>query len=192
VKAGPEVVLVRHGETEWSLNGQHTSRTDVPLTDNGRRQAELLGLRLAGRRFEQVLSSPRERALETCRLAGLGEQAELRYDLEEWEYGEYEGKTTEEIRQERPEWSLWRDGCPGGEDAAGVAARVDPVIAELRELEGDAILFAHGHVLRVLAARWLELEPAEGRRLGLSTAAMCALGYEHENRVVWLWNESVA
>ena len=192
MKAGPEVVLVRHGETEWSLNGQHTSRTDVPLTDNGRRQAELLGLRLAGRRFEQVLSSPRERALETCRLAGLGEQAELRYDLEEWEYGEYEGKTTEEIRQERPEWSLWRDGCPGGEDAAGVAARVDPVIAELRELEGDAILFAHGHVLRVLAARWLELEPAEGRRLGLSTAAMCALGYEHENRVVWLWNESVA
>jgi len=192
VRAGREVVLVRHGETEWSLNGQHTSRTDVPLTDNGRRQAELLGLRLAGRRFEQVLSSPRERALETCRLAGLGEQAELRYDLEEWVYGEYEGKTTEEIRQERPEWSLWRDGCPGGEDAAGVAGRVDPVIAELDELEGDAILFAHGHVLRVLAARWLELEPAEGRRLGLSTAAMCALGHEHENRVVWLWNESVA
>lgn len=192
MKAGPEVVLVRHGETEWSLNGQHTSRTDVPLTDGGRQQAELLGRRLAARRFMRVLASPRDRALETCRLAGFGDEVELRHDLEEWDYGDYEGMTTAEIRHERPEWSLWRDGCPGGEDAAGVAGRVDPVIAELRGLEGDAVLFAHGHLLRVLAARWLELDPAEGRLLGLSTAAMCALGHEHENRVVWLWNESVA
>ncbi len=159
----PEIVLVRHGETEWSRDGRHTGRTDIPLTDAGRRQAQALGPALAGWEFELVLSSPLSRALETCRLAGLGERAQLRDELLEWDYGEYEGITTPEIRERRLDWVLWRDGCPGGEIAAEVAARVDPLVAELHALGGDAVLFAHGHVLRVLAARWIELAPGAGR-----------------------------
>jgi probable phosphoglycerate mutase len=185
---GREVVLVRHGETEWTLSRQHTGRTDIPLTENGRAQAQAVGPRLAGREFVAVLSSPLGRALETCRLAGL-EATETTADLLEWDYGEYEGLTTAEIRETRPDWDLWRDGCPGGEQAVDVAARVDRVIAGLRALDGDAALFAHGHVLRVLAARWMELPPEAGGRLGLSTATLGVLGWERETSVAWLWND---
>ena len=185
-----EVVLVRHGETEWSRSGRHTGRTDVPLTDLGRHQAELLGRRLQGRSFALVLTSPLGRARETCRLAGLGEGALLRDELREWDYGEYEGITTPEIRSRRPDWFLWRDGCPGGETAAEVGARADRVVAELRAAGGDCAVFGHGHMLRVLAARWLGLPPGEGRLLGLSTAALSVLGYERETPVLWLWNEA--
>src|SRR5687768_8842060 len=150
-----ELVLIRHGETEWTRTGQHTGASDIPLTDEGRKQGELVRTWLAGRTFARVLTSPLERAAETCRLAGLGVQAERRSELVEWDYGEYEGITTPQIRERRPDWFLWRDGCPGGETVDDVAERVDPVVAELREGDGDAALFAHGHVLRVLAARWL-------------------------------------
>jgi probable phosphoglycerate mutase len=185
---GPEILLVRHGETEWSRSGQHTGRTDIPLTDEGRHHAKLLGERLAGRKFGRVLSSPLSRALETCRLAGYGEQAELRDELREWDYGEYEGLTTPQIRETRPGWTVWRDGCPGGETAADVGARVDPVVAELRECTEDAIVFAHGHVLRVLAARWICAEAVAGAHLALGTASLSVLGRERETPVIWLWN----
>jgi probable phosphoglycerate mutase len=185
-----EVVLVRHGETEWSRSGRHTGRTDVPLTDLGRHQAELLGRRLRGRSFALVLTSPLGRARETCRLTGLGEGGLLRDELREWDYGEYEGITTPEIRSRRPDWFLWRDGCPGGETAAEVGARADRVVAELRAAGGDCAVFGHGHMLRVLAARWLGLPPGEGRLLGLSTATLSVLGYERETPVLWLWNEA--
>jgi broad specificity phosphatase PhoE len=184
-----EVLLVRHGETEWSRSGRHTGRTDVPLTDLGRDQAELLGRRLRGRSFALVLTSPLGRARETCRLAGLSEGALVRDDLREWDYGDYEGITTPEIRSRRPDWFLWRDGCPGGETAAEVGARADRVVAELRAAGGDCAVFAHGHVLRVLAARWLGLPPQEGSLLGLSTATLSILGYERQTPVVWLWND---
>jgi broad specificity phosphatase PhoE len=185
---GPELVLVRHGETDWSRTLKHTGRTDVPLTEEGRRQAALLRESLAGRRFERVLSSPLGRAVETCRLAGLGERAERTEALLEWDYGEYDGVTTDEIRKGRPDWLLWRDGCPGGETAADVGARVDPLIAELRTSAGDAALFAHGHVLRVLAARWLRLGPEAGALLALSTATLSVLGWEREIAVLRRWN----
>src|SRR2546426_9366946 len=151
-KTGPEVLLVRHGQTEWSLSGQHTGTSDIPLTDEGRRQGERLGERLAGREFELVLSSPLQRALETCRLAGLSDQVQVREELREWDYGTYEGRTTADIRADRPDWYLWRDGCPDGETAAQVAARTDRIVAELRGLEGDGAVFAHGHLLRMLGA----------------------------------------
>ncbi|MGH2741061.1 MAG: histidine phosphatase family protein [Thermoleophilaceae bacterium] len=186
-----EIVLARHGETEWSRDLRHTGRTDIPLTENGRRQAAILRDALAGRRFERVLSSPLARALETCRLAGLGEQAELSDDLFEWDYGDYEGITTAQIREERPSWNLWRDGCPGGESAADVGRRADRVIAALEDTEGDAAVFAHGHVLRVLAARWLGLGPEAGALLKLDTGTLSALGYERETRVVSRWNAPV-
>ncbi|MGH2713306.1 MAG: histidine phosphatase family protein [Thermoleophilaceae bacterium] len=186
-----EIVLARHGETEWSRDLRHTGRTDIPLTENGRRQAAILRDALAGRRFERVLSSPLARALETCRLAGLGEQAELSDDLFEWDYGDYEGITTAQIREERASWNLWRDGCPGGESAADVGRRADRVIAALEDTEGDAAVFAHGHVLRVLAARWLGLGPEAGALLKLDTGTLSALGYERETRVVSRWNAPV-
>jgi broad specificity phosphatase PhoE len=167
---------------------RHTGRTDVPLTEEGRRQAEALRPFLAGREFARVLTSPLSRAYETCRLAGLADRAEPRGELMEWDYGEYEGLTTPEIRERRPEWNLWRDGCPGGEMPAEVAARVDRVTSELRGLEGDAIVFAHGHVLRVLAARWVGLGPGGGAYLHLSTATISALGYERESPVITRWN----
>lgn len=184
-----EIVLVRHGETEWSRDGRHTGRTDLPLTENGRRQAELLRGALAEWGFAQVLSSPLQRALETCRLAGLGDSAKTTDDLREWDYGEYEGITTPQIRESRPDWYLWRDGCPGGEQAADVGRRVDRVIASL--VEGDVALFAHGHVLRVLAARWIGLEPEAGALLALGTGTLSVLGYERETRVVTRWNSPV-
>ena len=184
----PEVVLVRHGETEWSRDGRHTGRTDVELTEQGRRDAEALGALLAGRRFGLVLTSPLSRASETCRLAGFGGVAEPSDDLVEWDYGEYDGRRTVEIRVERPGWTLWQDGVPGGESAGDVGARADRVVARLRELADDAAVFAHGHVLRVLTARWLGLEPAAGRYLALDTATLSVLGYERETPVVRLWN----
>ncbi len=184
----PEVVLVRHGETEWTLSGQHTGRTDIPLTDRGRKEARALAADLAGRRFALVLTSPLVRAAETCRLAGLGRQARERNELMEWDYGEYEGRTTLEIREEHPGWTLWDDGVPAGETAAQVATRVDRVILELRATTGDAAVFAHGHVLRVLTARWLGLEPAAGRYFALDPATTSVLGYERETPVVRVWN----
>jgi broad specificity phosphatase PhoE len=187
-RSGPEVVLVRHGETEWSVSEQHTGRTDIPLTEMGRRQGELLGRRLGERHFALVLTSPLARAAETCRLAGLGGDAQEREDLVEWDYGSYEGLTTPEIRAQAPGWSLWRDGCPKGEVAADVGRRADRVVAELRPLQGDTAVFAHGHLLRVLAARWLDLPPESGASLGLSTATVSVLGHERETPVIWLWN----
>jgi broad specificity phosphatase PhoE len=184
----PELVLVRHGETDWSRTLKHTGRTDVPLTEEGRRQAALLREALAGWRFERILTSPLGRALETCRLAGLGERAERSEALLEWDYGEYEGATTDQIRRRRPGWLLWRDGCPGGETAPEVGARVDPLVAELRATQGDAVLFAHGHVLRVLAARWLGLDPDAGALFALSTATLSVLGWEHEVAALRRWN----
>jgi len=183
-----EIVLVRHGETEWTLSGQHTGTSDIPLTDHGKAQGELVRAWLAGRAFERVLTSPLERAAETCRLAGFGEQAERRSELVEWDYGEYEGLTTAQIRERNPGWFLWRDGCPGGETADDVAARVDPVIAQLRELDGDAALFAHGHLLRVLTARWLGLEPAAGALFALAPATLSVLGWERDTAVIQVWN----
>ena len=186
-----EIVLARHGETEWSRDGRHTGRTDIPLTGNGRRQAQLLGEALAEWSFRRVLSSPLERALETCRLAGAGDSVETTDDLLEWDYGEYEGITTPEIRDRRPDWYLWRDGCPGGEQPEDVGRRADRVIAEVAATEGDVALFAHGHVLRVIAARWLGLGPEAGALLALSTATISVLGYERETRVVRRWNAPV-
>lgn len=192
-----QVVLVRHAETEWSLGGRHTGRTDIPLTERGREGARGLAERLRGRRFELVLVSPAIRAHETCELCGLGEQAQVREDLFEWDYGDYEGLTTPEIRAQRPGWFLWRDGCPGGESAADVGARADRVIAELRAAAenaptdaGDVAVFSHGHMLRVLGARWIALGPKSGGRLGLSTAAICVLGHERETPVIARWNDT--
>ena len=186
----PEIVLVRHGETEWSRDHKHTSRTDVPLTDVGRRQAEALGERLRDRRFALVLTSPRVRAAETCRLAGFGEVALVRDELGEWDYGAYEGRTTAEIRKERPGWTLWSGGAADGETAEEVGARADAVIAELRRLDGDVAVFSHGHFLRVLAARWLGLDPRDGRLFALDTGTISVLGYERETAVLRLWNET--
>ena len=187
--AGGVIVLVRHGETEWSRTGKHTGRTDVELTDRGREQARALGDALRGRRFELVLTSPLSRALETCRIAGFDDTAQPRDELVEWDYGAYEGRTTPEIREERAGWTLWRDGVPGGETAADVGARVDVVLGELRTLQGDAAVFAHGHVLRVLTARWLGLEPEAGRLFALDTATVSSLGWERETAVIRTWNE---
>jgi broad specificity phosphatase PhoE len=189
-KTGPDIVLVRHGETEWTLSGQHTGTTDIPLTDTGRRQAQDAGRRIAAPSYALVLSSPLSRALETCRLAGLGDAVQVRDDLREWDYGDYEGRTTKEIRVERPDWYLFADGCPGGETAADVGARVDRVIAEARGAGGNVALFGHGHCLRVLAARWLGFPPEEGGRFALTTATVSVLGAEHERPAVWLWNDT--
>ncbi len=184
------MLLVRHGETEWSRSGQHTSRTDLPLLDEGRAAAEALARRLAGRAFALVLTSPLERARATARLAGLGDAAEITDDLREFGYGEYEGLTTAEIRTERPGWDLWEHGAPGGEPLAEAAARADRVIARADAADGDVALFAHGHILRIVGARWLGLPPEGAASLGLGTAALCDLGYERERRVVWLWNDT--
>ena len=187
-----EVVLVRHGETEWSRSGKHTGRTDIPLAERGRQDARAVGDALRNRTFALVLTSPLTRAAETCRLAGFGEAAVQRDELREWDYGAYEGRTTAEIRRERPGWTLWRDGVPEGESIEEVAARVDRVIPELRSIDGDALLFAHGHVLRILTARWLGLDPSGGRLFALDPATLSALGYERETPVVRLWNQPVA
>jgi probable phosphoglycerate mutase len=186
----PEVTLVRHAETEWSRDGRHTGRTDVPLTDHGRAAARALAARLAARRFELVLVSPSRRARETCELCGLGGRAHVCEQLLEWDYGDYDGLTSAEIHAIRPDWVLWRDGCPGGESPAEVGARADAVIAELSDAAGAAAVFSHGHMLRVLGARWIGLGPHEGARLGLSTAAMCELGREHRTPILACWNDT--
>jgi len=187
-----EIVLARHGETEWSRDGRHTGRTDVPLTEAGRQEALQLCEALGEWTFARVFSSPLQRAIETCRLAALGDQAETTEDLLEWDYGEYEGITTAQIRESRPDWNLWRDGCPGGETAADVGRRVDRVIAELAEVDGDVAVFAHGHVLRVMAARWVGLGPESGALYALGTGTLSVLGYERETRVIRRWNAPVA
>ena len=184
----PRVWLVRHAETEWSRDARHTGRTDIPLTDAGREHARGLGDRLAGAEFQAVFSSPLTRARETAELAGLGDRAELRDDLVEWDYGDYEGMTTPEIRESAPDWYLWRDGAPGGESVEDVESRVDRVIAEVLEINAPVALFAHGHVLRALGARWIEQSVGVGGRMGLGTGAICVLGFEREVRVVWRWN----
>jgi probable phosphoglycerate mutase len=182
--------LVRHGETEWSSLGRHTGRTDVPLTDVGRAQARSVARKLGGRDFALVLSSPLARALETARLAGFADQVETSDDLMEWDYGADEGRTTAEIREERDGWTVWRDGPLDGETAAEVGARVDRVITRVRAVDGDVLVFAHGHVLRILAARWLGEPPTEGRLYGLSTATVSVLGWERETAVIERWNEA--
>jgi broad specificity phosphatase PhoE len=187
-----EIVLIRHGETEWSLNGKHTSSTDLELTENGRKRAEPLGALLASREFALVLCSPLRRARETCQIAGFGDRAQLCDDLVEWQYGEYEGLTTPQIREQRPGWNLWRDGCPGGEQPDQIGARVDRVIARMREAGGDCLAFAHGHVLRVLTARWLGFGVSGGARFALSPGTVSTLGYERDTEVVLSWNVEVA
>jgi probable phosphoglycerate mutase len=183
------LVLVRHGETEWSKTGRHTSRTDVPLTAAGRRQAEQLGTVLRPRSFVRIVSSPRTRALDTCRLAGFGDRVVVDDDLREWDYGAYEGRTSAEIRKDRPGWAVWSGDVPGGEAIAAVAARADLVIERLLPAGGDVLVFAHGHFLRVLASRWIEQPPSTGGRLELGTASISELGWEHDRRVIERWNE---
>jgi broad specificity phosphatase PhoE len=186
----PELWLVRHGETEWSRLGRHTGRTDLPLTDAGRAQARSVARKLDSHEFELVLSSPLQRALDTARLAGFAGQVETTDDLLEWHYGADEGRTTKEIREDRPGWTVWRDGPRDGETAEEVASRVDRVIERVRAAEGDVLVFAHGHVLRVLVARWLGEPPTEGRLYALSTATVSVLGYERETAVIERWNEA--
>jgi broad specificity phosphatase PhoE len=187
-----ELWLIRHGETEWSRSGAHTGRTDIPLTVAGRARAEAIGRYLTCRPFAVVLTSPLQRARETCRLAGYGEVAQVAPDLREWDYGDYEGRMTAEIRQQRPGWSLWKDGVPNGETVEQVAVRAARVIERVALVEGDVALFAHGHLLRILTAVWLGLDPAGGRLFALGTASISALGYERENRVITRWNLSVS
>jgi probable phosphoglycerate mutase len=188
----PVVYLARHGETAWSLSGQHTGRTDLPLTDRGERNARALGERLRGLTFSKVFTSPLLRATRTCELAGFGRAAEIDPDLVEWDYGQYEGRRTVDIHAERPDWQLFRDGCPGGESPDQIGARADRVIVRLRGVEGNVLVFSSGHFLRVLGARWLNLEAAAGRYLLLSTASLSALGYEHNQAepAIRLWNET--
>jgi probable phosphoglycerate mutase len=189
-----EAVLMRHGQTEWSLSGQHTGTTDIPLTEQGEREAAAMKEHISGHRYELVLSSPMRRALETCRLVGLGDRVVVREDLREWDYGDYEGLTSPQIHEANPGWNLWRDGCPGGESPEHVAARCDRVIDELLAQAsggtGDAIVFAHGHILRSLAARWCELPVSAGERLLLSTAAASSLSFEHRARAIKFWNRT--
>jgi broad specificity phosphatase PhoE len=180
--------IVRHGETEWSRSGQHTSHTDLPLTEPGRQAAAALRPRLAADEFELVLCSPLKRARETCALAGFADVAELCPDLVEWEYGEYEGLTTPQIWERDPDWSLWRDGCPGGESPTQVGARVDRVLSRLASIQGLGLCFAHGHVLRVLTARWLEMEVSAGSRFKLAAGGVGVLGYERDTSVLDSWS----
>jgi probable phosphoglycerate mutase len=187
----PKIYLARHGETAWSLSGQHTGKTDIPLTERGERNARSLGQRLKGLTFSLVLTSPLQRARRTCELAGFGAAARVDPDLVEWDYGDYEGKTSKEIRESRPGWYLFRDGCPGGETIEQVSARADRVVARLRQADGDVLVFSSGHFLRFAAARWLGLPGADARYFFLSTASLSILGYEHarDEPVVRLWND---
>jgi probable phosphoglycerate mutase len=189
-EAAPErqVWLARHGETDWARLGRHTGRTDIPLTDVGRRQADALRAGLGGVAFALVLTSPLARAAETARLAGFGDRAVVEADLAEWDYGELEGRTTADIRGDDPGWSIWRGPWPGGENLEDVAARADRVIARVRAVDGDVLLFGHGHLLRILAARWVGLAPSDGGRFALSTATVSVLGWDRETPVIESWN----
>jgi broad specificity phosphatase PhoE len=188
----PVLYVARHGETAWSLSGQHTGLTDLPLTPNGERNARRLGDRLKGMTFARVFTSPLQRAARTCELAGFGAVAETDPDLVEWNYGQYEGRRSAEILAERPDWQLFRDGCPGGESPAQVGERADRVVQRVRTVSGNVLFFSSGHFIRVLAARWLALNPASaGRYFLLTTASLSALGYEHKlsQPVIRLWND---
>jgi broad specificity phosphatase PhoE len=182
------VWLMRHGETEWSRSGQHTGRTDIPLTDTGRERARAVGRSLMRRKFALVLSSPRTRAQETCRLAGFGDAYIVDDNLQEWDYGSYEGRTAADIQREVPGWSIWKGPLPGGETIDQVAARADRIIERVLGVDGDVALFAHGHILRVLSARWLQTRPDKGRLFALDTGSISILGYEHQTRVIQEWN----
>lgn len=187
----PVIYLARHGETAWSVAGKHTGLTDLPLTERGEQNARRLGERLRGLTFAKVFTSPLQRAGRTCELAGFGRAAEVEQDLVEWNYGQYEGRTSAEIHAERPDWQLFRDGCPGGETPEQVRARAERVVRRLRMIRGYALIFSSGHFLRALTACWLGLEPVAGSFLLLSTASLSALGYEHSlsQPVIRLWNE---
>jgi broad specificity phosphatase PhoE len=188
----PVVYLARHGETAWTVTGQHTGRTNLPLTPNGERNARRLGLRLQGMSFVKVFTSPLQRATRTCELAGFGAVAEVDEDLVEWDYGRYEGMRSAEILADRPDWRLFRDGCPDGESPEQVGLRADRIVERVRAAGGDVLVFSSGHFIRVLAARWLELAPGSaGKYLLLSTSSLSALGYEHKlsQPVIRLWND---
>jgi len=188
----PVVYLARHGETAWTVTGQHTGLTDLPLTERGERNARKLGERLRGMSFAKVFTSPLRRAMRTCELAGFGSVAEIDPDLVEWNYGQYEGRLTVDILRERPDWQLFRDGCPGGESPLQVAARADRVAERLREVKGDILVFSSGHFLRVLATRWIGIEPINGRALMLSTASLSTLSYENSpsQPAIRSWNDT--
>ncbi|MGD0291693.1 MAG: histidine phosphatase family protein [Candidatus Binataceae bacterium] len=187
----PTLYIARHGETAWSLSGQHTRLTDLPLTERGQSNARRLGNQLRGRSFAHVFTSPLQRARRTCELAGFGAEAEVDRDLLEWNYGDYEGLRTAEIHAKRPGWELFRDGCPRGESAGDVGARAERMVDRVRAVQQDVLIFSSGHFLRVLAARWLGLEPEAGRYFLLSTASLSALSYEHDlsQPVIQLWND---
>ena len=188
----PTVYLARHGETAWSVTGQHTGLTDLPLTESGEQNARRLGKRLAGLAFKKIFTSPLQRARRTCELAGFGKAAEVDRNLVEWNYGDYEGLRTPDILAKRPDWQLFRDGCPGGESPAQIGARADEVVRRLRAINGNALIFSSGHFLRVLATRWLGLETAAGRFFMLNTGSLSALGYENSpsRPAIRLWNDS--
>ncbi len=188
----PVLYLARHGETAWSLSGQHTGLTDLPLTERGEQNARRLGERLKGLRFARVFTSPLQRAARTCELAGFGGAAEVDRDLLEWDYGKYEGRKTVDIYKERPGWFIFRDGCPEGETVEQIGSRADRVVSRVRTIEGDVLLFSSGHFLRVLAARWLGLPPGHGRYFLLSTASLSALSYEHNlsQPAIRLWDDT--
>jgi broad specificity phosphatase PhoE len=188
----PCIYLVRHGETAWTLTRQHTGLTDLPLTEVGERNARHLGFRLRPLKVANVFTSPLQRARRTCELAGFGDKAIVEPDLVEWNYGEYEGLTTHQIQERKPDWKLFRDGCPGGESPAQAGMRADRVIARLRALNADAIVFSSGHIMRMLGARWVGLEPSGGALLALGTTTLSILGYEHDKTepVIKLWNDA--
>jgi broad specificity phosphatase PhoE len=186
-----ELWLIRHGETEWSLSGAHTSRTDIPLTDRGRERAQKIHEYLQGKNFSMVLTSPMQRARETCRIAGFGDVAQIDNDLVEWDYGVYEGRTTKDIQKEVPGWSVWTSPIVGGETSDQVADRANRVIGRAAAKGGRVALFAHGHILRILAACWIESPPIMGSRLALSTGAVSTLGFEHQTRVITMWNRTL-
>ena len=188
----PVVYLARHGETAWCISGQHTGRTDLPLTERGERNAQRLGQRLAGLKFAKVFTSPLQRAARTCELAGFGPEAEVDNDLVEWDYGVYEGLRTMEIHVKHPGWQLFRDGCPGGESPAQVGARADRVVSRARAIDGPVLIFSSAHFLRVLAARWIGLEPAGGRLFVLNPTSLSALGCEHipSQPVIQFWDDT--
>ncbi len=188
----PIIYLARHGETAWSLSGQHTGTTDIPLTERGEQNARRLGERMRGLAIAKVFTSPLARATRTCELAGFGATAEIDPDLREWNYGAYEGRRTVDIHKEKPDWQLFRDGCPGGESPGQVGSRADRVVGRARVVSGTVLIFSSGHFLRTLAARWLGLEAAAGRHFLLGTAALSVLGYEHKlsQPVIRLWNDT--
>lgn len=183
--------LIRHGETEWSLSGAHTSRTDIPLTEKGRGDAAVLGRYLRTGHFPRVFCSPRQRAIETCEIAGFGKVARIDDDLSEWDYGQLEGRTTAEIRRERPDWTIWDEDPPGGENLAGVALRSQRMIDRCVAGKGPVALFSHAHFLRILTAVWLGLPPRSGSLFALTTASVSILGFERERRVIEMWNRSI-